>query len=95
MYGERYMDTPKTNPDGYENASLLNKVDQLDGKLLIFHGTSDPTVVWQNSLQFLKKSVSEGKLVDYFVYPGHGHNVRGKDRVHLYRKIEQYFRENL
>lgn len=95
MYGERYMDTPETNPEGYENASLLNKVDQLDGKLLIFHGTSDPTVVWQNSLQFLKKSVSEGKLVDYFVYPGHGHNVRGADRVHLYRKIEQYFRENL
>jgi len=95
MYGERYMDMPQTNEEGYKNASLLNKVDKLQGKLLIFHGTSDPTVVWQNSLQFLKKSVEQGVLVDYFVYPGHGHNVRGKDRVHLYRKIEQYFRENL
>lgn len=95
MYGERYMDTPQTNPDGYNNSNLLNYVDQLEGKLLIFHGTMDPTVVWQNSLQFISKSIKEGKLVDYFVYPGHGHNVRGADRVHLYRKIEQYFRENL
>lgn len=95
MYGERYMDTPESNPEGYENASLLNYVDQLEGKLLIFHGTMDPTVVWQNSLQFINKSIKTGKLVDYFVYPGHGHNVRGGDRVHLYRKIEQYFRENL
>ena len=95
MYGERYMDTPKTNPEGYENSNLLNYVDQLEGKLLIFHGTMDPTVVWQNSLQFISKSIKEGKLVDYFVYPGHGHNVRGADRVHLYRKIEQYFNDNL
>lgn len=95
MYGERYMDTPQTNPEGYDNSNLLNYVDQLEGKLLIFHGTMDPTVVWQNSLQFISKSIKEGKLVDYFVYPGNGHNVRGADRVHLYRKIEQYFRENL
>jgi len=95
MYGERYMDTPKTNPEGYENARLLNYVDQLDGKLLIIHGTKDPTVVWQNSLQFVKRCVDEGKQLDYFVYPGHGHNVRGKDRIHLYEKIQLYFDENL
>ncbi len=95
MYGERYMDTPQTNPEGFKNASLLNYVDKLEGKLLIIHGTSDPTVVWQNSLQFLKKCVDEGKMVDYFVYPGHKHNVRGKDRVHLYKKIEQYFSDYL
>jgi len=95
MYGERYMDTPKTNPEGYENANLLNYVDQLDGKLLIIHGTMDPTVVWQNSLQFVKKCVDKGKQLDYFVYPGHKHNVRGKDRIHLYEKIRMYFDDNL
>ena len=95
MYGERYMDTPMSNPEGYENALLLNYVDQLEGKLLIIHGTEDPTVVWQNSLQFVKKCVDEGKQLDYFVYPGHGHNVRGKDRIHLYEKIKMYFDENL
>lgn len=95
MYGERYMDTPQDNPDGYKNASLLNYVDKLEGRLLIIHGTMDPTVVWQHSLAFVQKCVEEDKLVDYFVYPGHPHNVRGKDRIHLWKKIEQYFDDYL
>ena len=95
MYGERYMDTPESNPEGYENASLLNYADQLEDKLLIIHGTVDPTVVPQNSLDFVKKCVDEGIQLDYFVYPGHPHNVRGKDRMHLYEKIRMYFDENL
>lgn len=95
MYGERYMDHPDTNEEGYEKSNLLNKVKQLEGKLLVIHGDNDPVVVWQNSLSFLKKCVDEGKLVDYFVYPGHEHNVRGKDRAHLIRKIVTYFDENL
>ncbi len=95
MYGERYMDTPKTNPEGYKNSSLLNENYQLEDKLLIINGTKDHTVVWQNSLTFLKKCVDEGKQVDYFVYPGHKHNIRGKDRMHLYEKISLYFEKNL
>jgi dipeptidyl-peptidase-4 len=95
MYGERYMDTPDENPEGYESANLIKKVNQLDGKLLIIHGTSDPVVVWQHSLAFLKAAVDEGKLLDYFVYPGHEHNVRGKDRAHLIKMISTYFNENL
>ena len=91
MYGERYMDTPKTNPEGYENANLLNLADQLEDKLLILQGTEDNTVVWQNSLSFIKRCVDEGIQVDYFVYPGHKHNVRGKDRIHMYEKIRMYF----
>lgn len=91
MYGERYMDTPESNPEGYKNANLLNYADKLEGDLMIIHGTMDPTVVWQNSLKFLQKCVSEDIQVDYFVYPGHGHNVRGKERKHLYQKIQNYF----
>lgn len=95
MYGERYMDTPQSNPDGYEQASLLNKVSALDSRLMIIHGTMDPTVVWQNSRQFVRKCVEHNKLLDYFIYPGHEHNVRGKDRIHLYKKITQYFDDHL
>lgn len=95
MYGERYMDTPQDNPEGYKNANLLNYVDQLDGKLLVIHGTMDPVVVWQNSLNFLQTCIEQGKQLDYFVYPGHEHNVRGKDRMHLYQKIADYFNANL
>lgn len=95
MYGERYMDTPDENPEGYKKTSLLNKVDNLEGKLLIIHGTMDPTVVWQHSLQFLQHAVDKDKDIDYFVYPGHGHNVRGVNRAHLYKKILSYFNDYL
>ncbi len=95
MYTERYMDSPEQNPEGYKKASLLNYIPNLKGKLLMIHGTVDDVVVWQHSLQYLKTAVDNGILLDYFVYPGHPHNVRGKDRVHLMRKVTQYFDENL
>jgi len=95
MYGERYMDTPQSNPEGYEQASLLNQVGRYRGKQLIIHGAQDPVVVWQNSLMYLRRAVEEGVQVDYFVYPTHEHNVRGKDRVHLMQKVTDYFLENL
>ncbi|MDD2323665.1 MAG: DPP IV N-terminal domain-containing protein [Bacteroidales bacterium] len=91
MYGERYMDTPDENPDGYKNASLLNYIDKLAGHALVIHGTMDPVVVWQHSLSLIQKAVEEGVQLDYFVYPGHEHNVRGADRIHLYQKIADYF----
>lgn len=95
MYTERYMDTPDENPEGYERANLLDKVKNLKGKLLLIHGTQDNVVVWQHSIDFLKKCVDENVQLDYFVYPGYEHNVRGKDRVHLMQKITDYFDEYL
>lgn len=91
MYGERYMDTPETNPEGYKKNNLMDKTKNLKGKLLLIHGTDDPVVVWQHSIDFLRNAVSEGVQVDYFVYPGYEHNVRGKDRVHLMQKVTDYF----
>lgn len=95
MYGERYMDTPESNPEGYKNASLLNKIGNLNGKLLIIHGAQDNTVVWQHSLLFIQECIKQGKQVDYFVYPNHEHNVRGIQRMHLYEKITNYFNDYL
>ncbi len=95
MYGERYMDTPMQNPEGYEKASLLRYAGNLRGKLLIIHGTNDNTVVWQNSLMFLDECIKQGKQVDYFVYPGAEHNMVGKARVHLFNKISGYFNDYL
>lgn len=91
MYTERYMASPKDNPQGYKNANLLDKVQNLKGKLLMIHGTDDDVVVWQHSIDFLKNAVDKGVQVDYFVYPNHKHNVMGKDRVHLMQKITDYF----
>lgn len=95
MYGERYMDTPQENPDGYAENNLLTKVQNLNGKLLMIHGAQDPVVVWQHSMKFVKACVDKGVQLDYFVYPGHEHNVLGKDRVHLMQKITDYFDEYL
>ena len=95
MYGERYMDTPEENPEGYELTSLENKTDKLEGKLMIIHCTTDPVVVWQHSLVFVENCIHNGKQLDYFVYPGHDHNVYGPDRAHLVTKITEYFKANL
>ncbi len=95
MYGERYMDTPQENPDGYENSSLLNKAKNLTGNLLIIHGYIDNTVVLQHSLSFIQKCIENNIDVDYFLYPEHEHNVRGMDRIHLLKKITKYFDEYL
>lgn len=94
MYGERYMDTPEQNADGYAAASLLNKADKLEGKLLLIHGTIDDVVVMQHSHSLIKAFVDKGKQMDFFVYPMHEHNVSGKDRVHLMRKVLTYVLEN-
>jgi dipeptidyl-peptidase-4 len=94
MYGERYMDTPQQNPEGYEAASLLNKTQNLTGKLLTIHGSIDPVVVMQHDLSLIKSFVENEKQMDFFVYPMHEHNVRGKDRVHLMTKVLNYVMEN-
>jgi len=91
MYTERYMDTPQENPHGYADANLFTKTGNLKGKLLLIHGTSDSTVVWQHSIKFLKQAIKTKTQVDYLVYPGYEHNVRGYDRVHLMQKISDYF----
>jgi len=95
MYGERYMDTPQDNPEGYKNASLINQAKNLKGKLLVIHGGIDNTVVWQHSLLFINECINNGIPVDYFVYPRDEHNVRGTKRLHLMKKITAYFDDYL
>ena len=95
MYGERYMDHPDVNPEGYAKTSLINSAKNLKGKLLICQGAIDPVVLWQHSLSFVRECVVNNLQVDYFPYPRHEHNVTGKDRVHLHDKISMYFEDYL
>ena len=95
MYGERYMDTPQENPEGYEANCLLNKAKNLEGRLLVIHGAEDNTVVWQHSLEFIERCVNNYRQVDYFVYPHHEHNVLGRERLHPYQKMFQYYEDFL
>ena len=95
MYGERYMDMPQENPEGYKNSDMTKYVENLDGKLMLIHGVQDKTVVMQHSMKFLRECVNQNKQVDFFAYPTHPHNVRGIDRIHLMEKVSRYFFENL
>lgn len=95
MYGERYMDHPEVNPNGYSKTSLINMAKELKGKLLICQGAIDPVVLWEHSLSFVRACVVNNVQVDYFPYPCHEHNVIGKDRVHLHDKITMYFEDYL
>ena len=95
MYGERYMDTPETNPEGYAKISLLDKAKNLKGKLQIITGYNDNTVVPQHCLSFLDACVKAGTQPDFFAYPGEEHNMRGHASVHLHERITQYFEDFL
>ena len=91
MYGERYMDTPQANPEGYEECNLNNLAKNLRGHLLIIHDDNDHTCVLQHTLSFMKACIEARTYPDLFIYPGHDHNVKGRDRVHLHEKITRYF----
>ena len=94
MYGERYMDTPQENPEGYKKAKVHNYIKNLDGKLLLIHGSVDPTVVPQHSMTLLQEAVKQKVQIDFFTYPMHEHNVGGIDRAHLIKKMMDYIVEN-
>lgn len=95
MYGERYMDTPQSNPEGYAGSSLLPKAKNLKGRLEIIIGNNDATVVPQHALTFLKACIGAGTQPDFFVYPGEPHNMRGHQSVHLHERISRYFDDYL
>ena len=95
MYGERYMESEKTNPEGFAATSLISQAKNLKCKLLICQGAIDDVVVWQHSLSFIDACIDNGVAVDYFPYPRSQHNVRGKWRVHLMQKVTDYFEDDL
>ena len=95
MYGERYMDTPQENPEGYKNSDLTQRAGDLKGRLQIIIGANDPVCVPQHSIAFLRACIDAGTHPDYFIYPGGEHNMVGRDRIHLHERITQYFEEHL
>lgn len=95
MYGERYMDTPQENPDGYAHANIIPKIKNVKCPLLVMHGCQDHTVVWQQSLELMRQAVTDGIEIEYFPYTIYDHNVIGPERVHLWNKLLQFHNQNL
>jgi len=88
------MGHPENNLNGYKKTNLIDKVNLLEDPLLMIHGLVDDVVLPQHSLNFVQSAIENNIQMDYFLYPVHPHNVRGKDRLHLMRKIIDFIKKN-
>lgn len=96
IYTERYMLTPKENPEGYEQSAPLTHAKKLKGKLLLIHGTADDNVHWQNTVSMVNELIREGKQFETAFYPGGMHGIGGgKIRAQLFTKITNFILNNL
>lgn len=95
IYTERYMRTPRENPDGYAT-NPITRVSQLHGKLLLVHGMADDNVHPQNSLEYSEAMVQEDKDFRELMYTNRNHSIYGGNtRRHLMRQVAQHFLDAL
>lgn len=91
VYTERYMRTPKENPDGY-NDNPIQRADKLHGALLICHGMADDNVHPQNSFEYAEALVQSDKDFKEIYYTNRNHSIfGGNTRNHLLRQITEWF----
>ena len=95
IYTERYMGLPKDNPKPYED-TLSKAAANLNGALLLVHGTNDDNVHFQNSVQMVDALINAGKQFDFMIYPGKTHSISGTSaKSHLFHMIEDHFEQEL
>ena len=96
IYTERFMRTPQENPTGYKASSVLEVAKDLQGKLLLIHGSADDNVHVQNAMDFTDLLVSEGIPFDMAIYKDRNHGIYGGNaRNHLYKRIITFIEQNL
>ena len=96
VYTERYMRTPKENPEGYEDNAPLNNPSGIKGKLLIVHGSADDNVHLQNTVEFTEAMVQAGVHFEMAIYTNRNHSINGGNTSkHLYEKMTDFLKENL
>lgn len=96
IYTERYMKTPRENPNGYKKSSVIDAAKNLNGRLLIVHGTMDNNVHIQNPTRFVYELQKAGKQFDFMVYPTQRHGVTNQpQQKHLYQMMTDYILKNL
>jgi dipeptidyl-peptidase-4 len=96
IYTERFMRTPQENKEGYEDNSPLNFADQLQGNLLLVHGSADDNVHLQNTMEFAERLVQADKQFDMQIYTNRNHGIYGGNtRNHLFNMMLNYTLENL
>lgn len=96
IYTERYMQTPQENPTGYDQNSPLTHAKNLEGNLLLVHGTSDDNVHVDNTMKLIDVLVNANKDFDWLIYPDRNHGIYGGNtRLHLYNKMTEYILNHL
>ncbi|HET8865081.1 MAG TPA: S9 family peptidase [Gracilimonas sp.] len=96
IYTERFMQTPRQNPEGYDNGSPLKKASQIEGNYLIVHGTGDDNVHYQNTIGMIDALVAADVDFETMIYPNRNHGIYGGNtRRHLYRLMTNFILENL
>lgn len=95
VYTERYMRTPKENPDGYAT-NPIERAPKLHGALLICHGTADDNVHPQNTYEYSEALVQADKDFRELFYTNRNHSIfGGNTRNHLLRQVAQFFKTEL
>jgi dipeptidyl-peptidase-4 len=96
VYTERFMRTPQENESGYNTSSPMKLVNNLQGRLLIVHGTADDNVHFQNTMYYVKALEEAGKQFDTQIYPDKNHSILGTStRLHLYNRVIDFLNRNL
>ena len=96
VYTERFMRTPQENFEGYAATSPLRRVKNLQGKLLLVHGTADDNVHFMQTMEYAEALVQANKQFDMHVYKDRNHSIYGGNtRYHLYTKMANYLFNNL
>jgi dipeptidyl-peptidase-4 len=96
IYTERYMGTPRENPEGYRDSSPITYASQLRGKLLIAHGTGDDNVHFANTAELIEKFIQAGRYPEVMIFPGRGHPISDTPaQLELFRRMTEFLLRNL
>jgi dipeptidyl-peptidase 4 len=82
IYTERFMDTPRDNPEGYREGSALTYAKDYKGKLYMTHGDIDDNVHMQNTIWLASKLQDGGKPFELMIYPNNRHGIGGMKAMH-------------
>ena len=97
IYQERYAGNPNTDPESYDNTSPISFAKDLQGKLLLIHGTGDDNVHYQGSERLINELVKHNKQFEFFSYPNRSHSLReGKGTtLHYHTMMANFFEKHL
>jgi len=94
-YSEHYMDSPKTNAEGYKDSAVFAHLDGLKSRLLLEHGMADDNVLFLNSTKLMSALQKRGIEFELMTWPGAKHGLRGPDKLHQMRTTTSFLQRCL